>query len=195
MARFGEKPSFGEMLLQHLIVFLFAVAFPGATTMVAPVSWVSLSRSGDAVHCTTRTCVFFVVPFKVQQVVGVTEFKSRERAGGTETRRKFGKSTNETVHVDGEGFLQILGKDDQTAEISVSPASLQSVIEKCNHFMDSADTPSTTIFTIANWKFGALMGGVLTSLTVLCVVGYSLAILKFLASPFLSFGRAKRKAD
>ncbi len=183
MPTFGKKPSQWEMLLQHMIVFLICVIFPGLTTLLAPATWLTFVRSGEVVRCTTRTCVFFIVPYKTQMVDSVTQIEYRERADRTERKRKFGRTTNEYVHVDGEGFLQIHGVDDQgerKAEVSVSPASLTSVVEKSRAFLNSTQDGSTTIFAIANWKFGGLMGGVLTTFTVVYVVGYSLGFVKLL---------------
>jgi len=153
--------------MQHVIVFLICIVFPGFTTMIAPASWLTFERTEEAVNCTARTCVYFVVPFKTQQVSGVTEISSRERAGRTERKRRHGRNTNEQVHVDGEGFLRIFGAGDQLIEVSVSPASLTGVVEKSIEFLQSSQARSKTIFVIANWKFGALMGGVLTLFTVL----------------------------
>ncbi len=174
----GKRPKLGEMLLQHAIVFLFCVVFPGVVTMVAPATWLTFTRSDEGVRCTTRTCVFFVVPYRIQQVAQVTGIEHRERAGKTERQREFGRTTTKIVHVDGEGFLQVLGVGDQKAEVSVSPASLESVLTKANDFLNSNKQGSMTLFAIANWKFGGLMGGILTSFTLLCVVGYTLKLLQ-----------------
>ena len=174
---YGNRPTLGGMLLQHVIVFLICVVFPGVVTLAAPATWITFERSGESVRCKTRTCAFFVVPFKIQQVDPVIEIGQRERSGRSERQREFGKTTDNTVHVDGEGFLQIHGAGDQLIEVSVSPASLKNVLGKSNDFLNSTDASSTTIFAIANWKFGGLMGGILTLFTLLYVVGYTLNFL------------------
>jgi hypothetical protein len=176
---YGSRPTQGGMVLQHAIVFLICVVFPGLVTLMAPATWLFLERSGDKVRCTTRTCVFFICPFKTQHVDSVTDIQHRERAGRTEKQRKHGRTTNKKVEVDGEGFLQIYGVDDEIIEVSVSPASLKTVVDKMNEFLTSNNENSRTIFAIANWKFGGLMGGILTSFTLLYVVGYTLGFLKW----------------
>lgn len=90
---------------------------------------------------------------------------------------KNGRATGKKINVDGEGFLEILGADNNKVEVKVSPASLANVVRACQDFLESGDTANKTIFAIANWKFGAIMGGILTSFTVLYVVGYSIALL------------------
>ena len=175
-----DRPTLGGMFVQHLIVFLICVVFPGGVTMMAPANWITFERREGSVRCTTRTCAFFVVPFRIQHVDQVREISHRKRAGRTERQREFGRTTNKDVHVDGEGFLQIYGVGDQLIEVNVSPASLENIVGKANKFLSSTTESSTTVFAIANWKFGALMGGVLTSFTVLYVVGYSVGFLKWI---------------
>ncbi len=128
--------------------------------------------------------MFFVVPFKTQRIEPVTAISERQRAGGTKKERKYGRDTNKVVHVDGEGFLQIHGDGDFYAEVSVSPASLHNVVEKSQRFLNAKQDGSTTIFAIANWKFGALMGGILTSFTALYVVGYTLKAIQVILDLF-----------
>ena len=176
----NSRPSLGGFVLQHLIVFLICVVFPGLVTWVAPASWLNFVRDGERVRLTARTCMFFVVPFKVQRVDEVVGISSRERAGGTRRKREYGREKNQTVHEDGEGFLQIVGADGQQAEVSVSPASLERVVSTSQDFLNSNQATNLTLFAVANWKFGGLMGGVLTSFTALWVVGYSLGLVNWL---------------
>ena len=181
MATLGKKASFGELLLQHFIVFAFCVVFPGLVTALAPASWLTFTRPLEAdPSCTIRTCVFFVVPYKTQRVDSLTSVSSREREGGVKRERKNGRDTGNLVTVDGEGFLQLHGKGDQLTEVSVSPASLGRVLKQAEDFMNSEASGSRTIFVIANWKFGAIMGGILTSFTLLWVIGYTFAFIKWI---------------
>jgi hypothetical protein len=182
-----NRPKLGELLLQHLIVFLICVVFPGIVTLIIPATWIAFDRSEEGVRCKTRTCVFFVVPFKVQQLDHVTGIAQKVRSGRTEKQRKFGRTTGKTVEVQGEGVLQIQGDGDQMIEVSVSPASLDSVVSKSNDFLNSTKQGSTTIFAIANWKFGGLMGGILTSFTLLYVIEGSVGFKSGNCSLFLSF--------
>jgi hypothetical protein len=176
----GNRTTIVGMLLQHFIVFLICIVFPGLVTWMAPATWLTYDRSEDGVQCKATTCVYFVVPYKVQRVDHVTDIGSRERESKTEKQRKLGRTTGKTIHVDGEGFLLIHGAADQLAEVNVSPASLESKVERSKSFLNSGSEKSLTMFVIANWKFGGLMGGVLSSFTALCVVGYTLGFLKWI---------------
>ncbi len=173
------RPTLGGLLLQHLIVFLICIAFPGLVTALAPASWISLKRDGQSVKATMRTCVFFIVPYRVQTVEHVMAFDSREKGGETRRERRYGRDTGNSIHVDGEGYLQVIGREDSLAEVSVSPASLPRVVEICTDFLDAAQPTTKRIFVISNWKFGGIMGGVLTCFTALYVVGYSLTLSQY----------------
>ena len=98
----------------------------------------------------------------------------------SEKQRKLGRTTDKKIQVDGEGFLQIHGDADQLVEVGVSPASLDGIVEKTKAFLNSSTEKSKTMFVIANWKFGGLMGGVLSFFTALYVVGYTLGFLKWI---------------
>jgi hypothetical protein len=182
----SRRPTIGGIVLQHLIVFLICVVFPGGVTWMAPATWVTFNRSEDIVSCTTRTCVYFVVPYRVQRLDHVESIEQHERTGGRKREKKLGRFTGKTIEVDGEGFLEIHGPQEQWIEVSVSPASLEAVAGKASDFLASADKKSTTLFAIANWKFGGLMGGILTALTALYVFGYTFGLVKWV------FTRLKR---
>lgn len=180
----GNRPTLGGLIMQHIFVFLICIVFPGAVTAICPAAWLTMERTSDGVRGKVRTCLFFVIPYKFQQVDYITEIGQRERAGRTEKQREFGRTTDKTVHVQGEGFLQIHGPGDQLLEVSVSPASLDRVAGRANDFLNGTEPGPVTIFVIANWKFGALMGGVLSLLTLLYIVGYSMEFIMFLAKQF-----------
>ena len=101
------RPSWKEMLLRHIIVFAICIVFPGLTTSFLPATWITFQRSGQSVNCTARTCVFFIVPFKVQSVQGVTSISHREKSGGSYRERSQGRETGNNVHRDGQGSVQI----------------------------------------------------------------------------------------
>ncbi len=178
LAMIGRKPSRGEMFLQHVVVFVICVLFPAVVTSYFPASWLTFYRTDDATHCTVRTCLFLVIPYQVRQVADLQSINFRKISGYSERASKNGRTTNEVVHVDGKGYLQLIGADGKIVEVSVSPASIQSVAQKANEFLHGRLPTSRTLFVVANWKFGMLMGGVLSCFTLLYVFGYSVELVK-----------------
>ena len=49
MQNHGNGPTRSGMLLQHLIVFLICVVFPGGVTLMASATWLTFERSGEVV--------------------------------------------------------------------------------------------------------------------------------------------------
>ena len=97
---------------------------------MAPATWLTFERTGEQVSCTSRTCVFFIVPFKIQRLNQAIEVGHRERAGLSERQREFVRTANKVVHADGKGFLQIHGNGEQFTEVRVSPAALKVLLIK-----------------------------------------------------------------
>lgn len=169
-----SKTTLLGWLGQQFIAFFFCVGFPGLVTAIAPASWLSFQRDGERVTATAKTCVFFVIPYRVQHVEYVAGVSDRIQFGGTSTTRRNGRT--ETTKADDEGFLQIKGGGESSAEVSVSPYSLKDVVERAGQFLEDPTQRELNLFVIANWKFGLIMGGFLSLFTVLYVVGVAMSV-------------------
>jgi hypothetical protein len=160
------KPS----IFNFVVGGIFFVIFPGLFTAIAPVTWIQFVRDSDHVSATTKTCVFFVIPYStktIDPVVGVDDrFKKGEfiRERGRENRNK---------REEDQAFLKIHGEQD-SVEISVSPVSVKSAKEKALKFLDETGDAKLRLFVVANWKFGVFAGGALSLLTILYVVGWTI---------------------
>ena len=171
------RQSLTGMLITQLFAVLFFVGTPAVITAIAPVSWIKFHREGDRVVAQAKTCLLFIIPFRVQTVDPVISFSRRTIAGSTTIKRK--KGTDERHTSDTEGMLMMQGPQ-QTAEVSVTPANLDDVLQKANAFLKDGQSTELKIFAPANWKFSVIFGGLASCLTVLYVLGVTLAILKFL---------------
>jgi hypothetical protein len=171
-----QKTTLGQLLLG----FLCCVVFPAFVTAIVPASWVHFQRTGNRVSATTKTCVFFVIPWKVQHVDRVVGIDDHFIQGTLSTRRS-GESQRHQTRSEDESFLEIHGETD-SAEVPVSPFSIKGVVEKSKHFLESSDEPEMKFFVIANWKFGLLAGGLVSLLTALYLVGLLMLILQSIAA-------------
>ncbi|MDZ4779147.1 MAG: hypothetical protein SGJ19_02730 [Planctomycetia bacterium] len=176
-----KKGGLGNALFGHVLGLLFCVGLPGFVTAIAPVSWIRFERTEDHVTATAQTCLFFFIPYRTQTVDPVIGIDDRFVQGKFERRRP-----SEPKHrTEDEAFLVINGEDG-FAEVPVTPLNIKSVSERSQAFLDDPQAPQLKLFVVANWKFSILVGGALSLLTVLYVVGIVLSfvrMLKRIASP------------
>jgi hypothetical protein len=175
--------SLRDLLLGHLIAFLFCVLFPALVTAIAPVSWIKFERQGGKVIARSRICTLFFIPYRSKTIDPVIGLGDDFIAGKYETRRT---GNRERVRSEDEAFLLIHGKSD-TAKIPVSPASIKSVTAKAKAFLDDPNSTERRFFVVANWKFSIFAGGLISLLTVLYVVGITLSIIQSLRRLIMSF--------
>lgn len=161
----SRKTTFSSLA----IGFVACVIFPGFVTAIAPVSWIRFERAGDFVSATTQTCVFFVIPYKTQHVSPVIGIGDHFIAGTLSSRRP-GQSERDRTRSEDEAFLEIHGEE-TSAEISVSPVNIKSVVERSESFLKDPSAKELRLTVIANWKFGLFAGGFVSLLTLLYVAG------------------------
>lgn len=154
---------FGKFFVNHLIAILFFVGLPALVTAIAPVAWVKFERQNDVVTARAQTCLLFLVPYRTSVVTDVVQVGDRVVAGTVHRERRPGPD-RETRSED-EGFLVIQGAE-QTAEVQVSPASLQSVQQKVNAFLSDPQAKVLKLFVVANWKFSVIGGGLISLMAV-----------------------------
>lgn len=163
----------GGSLFTQLLALAVFVGFPALATAIAPVSWIQFERRDGRVSATARTCLLFVVPYKTVTIDPVTGLGDHVITGSVHRERRPGR--DKLTKAEDEGFLVIRGTD-QTAEVQVTPADLNSVIERSQAFLDDPQAGELKLFVVANWKFSILMGGLVSLLTVLYVTTMTLGL-------------------
>jgi hypothetical protein len=162
----AKKNSWKDLIIGHLIAFVFCIAFPGFVTAIAPVSWVSFQRNGDKVSARTHICMFFVVPYRSKTIDPVVGVGDRFVRGKVERSR----SNSQSHRSEDEGFLVIHGND-QTVEVPVTPFNIKSVTKRAEDFLADPNASNLKMTVVANWKFSVFGGGLVSLLTVLYVFG------------------------
>lgn len=168
-----RKATLLGVIGSQFIAFVVCVVIPGLLTAMVPVSWIKFERNGDRVTARAQVCLFFVVPYKTMVVDSVDGITDRQVTGSTTRQRRAGQHDRVTKAED-EGFLVIHGGD-QTAEVSVTPHDLKSVVEKSEAFLKDQQATELKLFVVANWKFGVIAGGLaslLAAFYVVCVVAW-----------------------
>ena len=161
---------------------------------MVPASWLEFHRVDQRVDVRARTCVFFFVPYRTQELADVQQVSTEFKQGQLQRRRRDGQQVQE----ESQGSVILHGpksgnEEGKSIEVSVSPASYKQVEAKVQAFLDDPRQPSLTLFTVANWKFGVIFAIPLCLLTVLFVVGWTIWLLQALASPFLNLFRGDAK--
>lgn len=182
MAKSGKQPKPKHGLFEFLLGGLVCVGVPALMTASAPVSWLEFTRAGDRVAVKTQTCLFFVIPYRVNELADVkqigTTFHEGEKLHKRPGDGKRGRAENEAsivLHGPQEG---------QDVSVPVSPASIKSVEARVKAFLEDPQQQNLSVFTVANWKVGLIFAIPVCLLTVLFIIGWSIWLGQTLAKPF-----------
>ena len=175
-----KKPtSFRDRFFAHALLFVSCVGFPALTTWLAPVTWTTFTRHDGRVEMKAKVCLFFVLPFRHEEVAEVTGVDEQTMAG---TREKWTSGTaddqKEYITTESEGVLVVRGRE-QEARIAVSPANLGDVVSKAGGFLKDPTAANLPLVTVTNWKTSVVAGGILCLLTVLYIVSLLSWLLPF----------------
>jgi hypothetical protein len=165
----------GSNRFAYIVGFVFCVLFPAFVTGIAPVSVTRFERQGQEIVARSSANLLFVIPYRRVQVDGVTAVDDRFHEGELSVDHSAGDSIPRQVRSEDEAFFVIHGRNGQ-AEVSVSPASIGSVMEKARAFLATPTERELRLVTVANWKFGVIAGGFLSLFTVLYLVGVVISL-------------------
>ncbi len=174
------KPKHG--LFEFVLGGIVCVGVPALMTAMAPVSWLEFTRTGDCVGVKTQTCLFFAIPYRVNELADVKRIETTfHRGENLHKRRGDGKQGRAE---DQAGLVLHGPQEGQDVSVPVSPASIKTVEARVKAFLDDPQQMSLSVFTVANWKVGLIFAIPLCLLTVLYVIGWSIWLGQTLAKPF-----------
>src|SRR5580658_3986292 len=131
-----KRVPFRDRIFAQALILLFCVGFPALVTGIAPVTWMTFTRQNGRVEMKAKVCMFFLLPFRHEEVAEVTGVDEQTIAG---TREKWNIGTPDDqknyVTSESEGFLVVHGRELE-ARIAVSPASLSDVKSKVRDFLN-----------------------------------------------------------
>lgn len=173
------RSSFGAMLFGHIVLFLFCVGLPAIFTAAAPLTSIQLTRESDGLHARVSKRLLFVVPFSRSRLHHVEAIDDQTVAGTRNPQRSSNSETSRSTQTESSGYLTIRGESGQ-AKIEVSPASIGQVRAKLDAFLADETRTRLHLLTIANWKFGVLLGGLLSLLTLFYIYLQLSSLVKWL---------------
>lgn len=154
-------------MFTHAALFVACVAFPALVTWIAPVTWVTLTRQGERVEARVKVCLFFIIPFRIEELPAVDSVDHHVRPGARE-KLNMGNADDQRreITTESEGTLLLYGGDKGVA-VHVSPASLEGTARDVREFLADRTRPELRFFAAANWKASVIVGGAVCLLTLL----------------------------
>ncbi|MCI5140964.1 MAG: hypothetical protein D3909_04400 [Candidatus Electrothrix sp. ATG1] len=154
----GSKPV---ELLKAVWGAALLFCIPGLIiTFISPAFTIRLERiSAERVDATVVKNILLLVPIFKETVIDVQGIDADTVYGDViRERRSSGRIVG---NAEDEGVLQLQGRTGQTVEVSVSPKSLADVEEKIQYFLTESNDPLLRMWVVSNWKFGAILPGVI----------------------------------
>ncbi|MBX7210091.1 MAG: hypothetical protein K1X78_17365 [Verrucomicrobiaceae bacterium] len=159
-------------ILREIMSIGFCFGLPAAYMMLFPVATTVMERRGEVVTATCIRRIFFVVPCQTESVSGVTRIDhdivrgslSRTLRSGDEDDRRRPATRAEDM-----SSVIIVGTGG-SIDVPVSPVDLDVVRRRMRDFVVESREPELRVFTVANWKWSVVGGGLLCVLPVLYLV-------------------------
>lgn len=162
----ADRPaSLGGQIFGHAILLLFCVFLPALVTATAPVTLTNFVRSDNAVRATVSKHLLFLIPYSIRHIDQIESVDGQLVAGTRNPSRSTAGESSRTTQTESSAYLIIKGAIAE-ARIEVSPASIGRVRAKVDNFVSNTTQTRLRLVTVSNWKFGVIVGGALSLLTL-----------------------------
>jgi hypothetical protein len=162
--------------ITQLIAVLCFVLLPGAITLVAPRTGLAFSKSASGPTVTVTRYVWLVVPWRTVTVDAVSrldvDVTARSRYANTAENRRKGRAG--TVQMP-TGQLTVVGAG-VPAVVQVSPDTVEEVAARFKRFAAAEHADPERFPVYASWGLTYGLGGVMTFLTALYLLGAAVRI-------------------
>jgi hypothetical protein len=165
---------------QAIAVICFVLVPVGVTFFFVPRTTIELSRGANGVNAkVTRYCLL-IVPAQIVDLAPLTDVddtvtQSHTRSATLAERRR-GKRRGTWVAGDG---AVTLSSETATCHVQSTPAEAPKLTAAIEGFMNNGEPATLQLSASAYWQLTYLLGGVLTGLCALYLVGVCLAILQW----------------
>lgn len=136
-----------------------------------PVATTTLTRQGESVSAVCERKIFFIVPFQTDSVSKIIRIDDEVVHGSLSRTLPSGSDSDRRrppTYAEDMASIRITGSDG-TVDVPVSPANLDSVRRRLTNFMADANQKQLSVFTVTNWKWSVVGGGLLCLLPLLYV--------------------------
>jgi hypothetical protein len=167
--------SWRGVLIAQSVAFLGCVIVPVMVTLMAPVTVLEYRKTGTEAQVLIVRYVLLFVPWRTQEIAGVTEIRADV------TERKVLKDTKENRRKDQVGHVQlatgqvaVLGAG-PPAIVQAQPGLAEDIAAEFAAFAASPEQGPVHRTVYASWALTYVLGGAMTALFALYVVGVTLA--------------------
>lgn len=177
----SASPSILERVFREIMSIGFCVGLPAVYMMLLPVATTVMERKAGVVTATTSRKVFFLVPFQTEFVTNVTRIDDETVRGRLSQTLRSGPDDDRrrpATRAEDMSFIIIAGESG-SINVPVSPVNLDDVRRRIREFVLTSQEPQLRIFSVTNWKWSVIGGGLLCVLPLL----YVFTILKRLFVP------------
>jgi hypothetical protein len=171
------RPTVGSRVITTVIAFVGCLVIPAAVSLVLGMSRLTLTKQNQQVTAHVERLLFFAIPWKTQQLSGITAAKHeviagsliRQKTGDTRPRRR--AMDNAVLH---------LTAQNQTLDVALDPATAPQIQADVTHFIHDPDETHYHQFLMENRLYGWLFGVPVTLLAGFYTICVILACGKFL---------------
>ncbi|MEZ4633222.1 MAG: hypothetical protein R2880_21335 [Deinococcales bacterium] len=167
------------IITQAIAIFGFVIV-PILITLVAPLSRVRVEYlDGKAVATITRYVLLFI-PWKTERIEGVTgaraDTTTTHTRKATSAERQRGDSSSKLVFATGQIALL---RGEQESIVQAAPELATETANAVNVYLAEESKQPLEKTLYASWSLSYILGGIMTALCGLYVVGAALAIITF----------------
>jgi len=167
-----------HLITQAIAVVCFVVV-PVVITLVVPLSTIVFERAGTKADVIVQRYVLMVVPWRTERIDNVTQIRadvsSQFRYADTAENRRKGRAGTVSYAT---GQVAIIGAGDELI-VQASPDLAKSIVVQFKEFVADKNTNSISIPVYASWALSFVLGGVVSVLCGLYLLGSLAAILRF----------------
>ena len=181
-AKLPPATSWTGVLITQAIAALVCLGVPLLVTFMAPVSVLEYRKSETGVDVRIVRYVLLVVPWRTQDIAGVSAFRADVTKEFRYKNTKENRMKDRVGHTNlATGQVAIVSAGPETI-VQAQPGLAEEIVAEFDAFAASADPAPTPVrrTVYASWALTYLLGGAMTALFALYVFGATMAALNVL---------------
>lgn len=166
-------------IITQTIAFVVFLVVPIVITLMVPFTDLEFRRAGDGATVTIKRYVLMFIPWQTTEIANAkalrAEITPESRYRNTAENRR--KDRADTVKL-ATGQMVVVG-DGREVIVQAAPEIAEGISDQFKQFLADRAAKPVAISVYASWRLSYLLGGAVTALAALYVIGACLAILSF----------------